>query len=339
MHEIAYLEFSAEDHASTVDYFAGSLGFVETAICKTPGSTSTLLCQGTIWLVVSSGAAHAAFLERHGDGISDIAFSCSDVPAAIERAMSAGARRLGPSTLSGFGGVRHTLVPPKPNTAAGHTFPDERLWTPVPARSGGCEGFVRGLDHIAVLVEAGTLYDTVRYYEDGFGFKQYSSEYVEVGAQAMDSVVVRSGSGRSTFTIIEPDAGREAGQVDGFLRRNGGAGVQHLAFDVEHIVTAVREYRERGVEFLTTPDAYYAMLTGRVGHLGEFVMDLRDTDVLADRDEWGYLLQLFTRSPLPRNTIFYELIQRNGAKGFGSANIRALYESVERERETSELTV
>lgn len=331
MHDVAYLEFSAEDHAAAVDYFTRAFRFSETARCTEPERSSTLLCQGGIRLVVSSGPATEDFLAEHGDGISDIAFSCSDVPAAVDHAVSAGARLLGPATLSGFGGVRHTLVPAE--EAADPVCPDGRAWTPVTQQLPAArEHFVRELDHIAVLVESGTLQDTARYYEEAFGLKQYSSEYVEVGPQAMDSIVVRSGSGKVTFTIIEPDSTREAGQVDGFLERNGGAGVQHLAFLVDDIVTAVRAHRADGVEFLTTPDAYYTQLTERVGHLHETIMDLRSTGVLADRDEWGYLLQLFSRSPHRRNTLFYELIQRRGAQGFGSANIRALYESVERER-------
>jgi len=232
--------------------------------------------------------------------------------------------------------VCHTLIEQDTRADVARPFPDGRPWVPLTARPrSGRPAFLREVDHIAVLVESGTLRDVARFYEDGFDLKQYSSEYVEVGAQAMDSIVVRSGSGKVTFTIIEPDATRKPGQIDGFLERNRGAGVQHLAFLVDDIIDAVRTYRQLGIEFLATPDAYYAALTERVGQLREQVRDLRDTGVLADRDEWGYLLQLFTRSPHPRNTLFHELIQRRGAHGFGSANIRALYESVERERDGS----
>jgi 4-hydroxymandelate synthase len=108
--------------------------------------------------------------------------------------------------------------------------------------------------------------------------------------------------------------------------------VQHLAFLVDAIIPAVNEFRRQGVEFLDTPDVYYDALSERCPDMREEIVELRSADVLADRDEWGYLLQLFTRSPYKRNTLFYELIQRRGARGFGSANIRALYEAVERDR-------
>lgn len=333
VHDIAYLEFSATDHTSAVDYLTRSFGFTEAASCEEPYRSSTLLRQGDVRIVVTSGPATETYLAAHGDGISDIAFSCADIPAALARAEAAGARRLGPATLSGFGDVRHTLVPRGPHTDVHRGLPDDRPWVTAPSRPGpATEDFVRELDHLAVLVPHGTLHDTVRFYEDAYDLKQYSSEYVEVGAQAMDSIVVRSGSGKVTFTIIEPDATRQSGQVDGFLSRNAGAGVQHPAFLVDDVVAAVRALRARGVRFLTTPDAYYQALTERVGHLQETIDDLRDTHVLADRDEWGYLLQLFTESPYERNTMFFELIQRRGAQGFGAGNIKALYESVERER-------
>jgi 4-hydroxymandelate synthase len=333
LHDIAYLEFSAGDHESVVDYFTRSFGFAETARCAEPHRDATLLRQGDVRIVVTSGPATEAYLAAHGDGVSDVAFFCTDIPAAMERAEAAGARRLGPATLSGFGDVRHTLVRRSPEADANATYPDDRAWVASAGRQNpAAEGFIRELDHLAVLVPYGTLQETVRFYEDGFDLKQYSSEYVEVGAQAMDSIVVRSGSGKVTFTIIEPDVTRQAGQVDGFLSRNAGAGVQHPAFLVDDVVGAVRGFRERGVRFLSTPAAYYRALTERVGHLQETIEDLRDTDVLADRDEWGYLLQLFTESPYERNTMFFELIQRCGAQGFGAGNIQALYESVERER-------
>ncbi|NEE16083.1 4-hydroxyphenylpyruvate dioxygenase, partial [Streptomyces sp. SID7499] len=125
------------------------------------------------------------------------------------------------------------------------------------------------------------------------------------------------------------------GQINEFLARNGGPGVQHLAFLVDEIVPSVLEFDARGVEFLRTPDTYYDALAERIPSLGQEVADLRKTGVLADRDEWGHLLQLFARSPFEQRTLFFELIQRQGARGFGSANIRALYEAVRRSQQPS----
>jgi 4-hydroxymandelate synthase len=197
-------------------------------------------------------------------------------------------------------------------------------------------GRIQLLDHVAICVRGDTLADYADFYTNAFEVSRYSTEYVQLGDQAMDSIVVRNLSGGITFTLVAPDAKKSPGQLDAFLDRNGGPGVQHLAFLVDEIIPAVRESRDRGVEFLRAPGAYYDMLIDRLIGMREEIADLQATDVLADRDEWGYLLQLFTRSPYERNTLFYEFIQRRGARGFGSANIRALYEAVERDRQAAE---
>jgi 4-hydroxymandelate synthase len=316
---IGYVELYVGDLNSSLDYFVGALGFTETGRSAGPGVDSVHLAQGTFRMRVSAGPATAGFVDAHGDGIADIAFVCDDVAAVRERAVAAGASLftgVNPA-VSGFGDVRHTLLPDDPREAV-------------------ADGLIQELDHVAVCVDAATLASSVRFYVDGFGMEIYSSEYIEVGGQAMDSVVVRSPSGGVTFTILEPDSEKNAGQIDAFLERNNGAGVQHLAFLVDDIVSAVRHYRKSGVEFLSTPASYYDVLGERLGGMGEGIADLRSTSVLADRDEWGYLLQLFSRSPHERNTLFYELIQRRGARGFGSSNIRALYEAVERDRVMTE---
>jgi 4-hydroxymandelate synthase len=333
--DIPYVELYATDRHKTVDYFTASFGFQETGVSESPGINSSLLSQGDVQLVVSSGPATQPFLEQHGDGVADIALACDDVAATAAAAVAAGGRVLpsapGITVVSGFGDVRHTLV--KAGQGGSGPGPADRTWTAkIPSAPPNPRQPVHSLDHIAICLEAGSLQNTVQYYIDGFGCEIYYSEYVEVGTQAMDSIVVRTPSGGVTFTIIEPDPKRELGQIDAFLQRNSGSGVQHLAFLVGDIIAAVREFRDRGVEFLHTPGTYYEMLVDRIPGMAEKISSLSDTNVLADCDEWGYLLQLFSRSPHERNTLFYELIQRHGAQGFGSANIRALYEAVERER-------
>ncbi|MER6356086.1 VOC family protein [Streptomyces sp. NPDC001634] len=180
------------------------------------------------------------------------------------------------------------------------------------------------------MPRGGSLKKYADFYRDTFGFSRHPSDYVAVGDQAMDSIVVRSESGRVVLRLVAPDPTKEPGQLDAFLERNGGQGVQHLGFLVEDIISAVREFRATGAEFLFAPETYYDMLSERITDLQEEVAELKDVQVLADRDEWGHLLQLFTGSPYPRNTLFFELIQRCGSRGFGSATIRALQESVER---------
>jgi 4-hydroxymandelate synthase len=328
--QIAFIELYASEQKTAVDYLGSALGFTRVAESKDDDSRSVLLRQGRLQIVVTAGPQATQFLDKHGDGVADIAFGCDDVAATRASAIGAGATDLGViggnPVVSGFGAVRHTLVPASDDML----LPGGRAWTPLPADNPP-EQRIRLLDHVAVCVEAGSLDAHADFYGDGFGLGRYSSEFVDVGESSMDSIVVRSGSGDVTFTLVAPGSVSGSGQLNAFLHRNAGPGVQHLALLVDDIVTAVSEATERGVAFLQTPGSYYEALGERFPDRA-MISGLRTSNVLADRDEWGYLLQLFTRSPYPRNTMFYEFIQRRGARGFGSANIRALYEAVERDR-------
>lgn len=331
--DIAYVEFFTGDHRFAADYFVSSLGFTRVAESSGAQGHSVLLMQGGVRLVVTEGPSTRAFLEAHGDGVADIAFTCDDVLATRDMALAAGAwlctSEPGRAVVSGFGDTCHTLIASRD----ANRLPPGRDWTHVPPGEPRSltRNWIRLLDHVAVCVTSGTLAECADLYVNGFGLSRYSAEYTEVGDQAMDSLVVRSLSGGITFTLLEQDMSKKPGQIEGFLARNDGPGVQHLAFAVDDIISAVHEFSGQGVEFLHTPGAYYDMLTTRLPGIQAEIADLRAAGVLADRDEWGYLLQLFTRSPYPRNTLFYELIQRKGARGFGSANIRALYEAVDRD--------
>lgn len=328
--DIEYVEFYAADEQSTVEYFASSFGFTRVAESIGAGSRSSLLRQGSVQLVVTTGRETEEFLEAHGDGVADIAFACDDAVQANQMALAAGASPIssGPGKLavSGSFGVRHTLVA----RSVGSQAPDDRTWRRLPRATVRGAGHIRLLDHVAVCVDGGTLAESADFYTRAFGLPRYSSEYVTIGEQGLDTIVVRSRSGGITFTILEQDPRKKPGQLEGFLSRYGGAGVQHLAFLVDDIVSAVCDYSNRGVDFLRTPDEYYDMLADRLPSIRAEIDDLRSTNVLADRDEWGFLLQLFTRSPYKKDTVFYELVQRRGARGFGGWNIKALYEAVER---------
>jgi 4-hydroxymandelate synthase len=331
--DIAYVELYTGEHRSALDYFVSSLGFVPIAESQAPAGHSVFLRQGDVRLVVTEGPSTRAFRDAHGDGIADIAFACDDVAVTRDQAVAAGASPLASETgqvvVSGFGDTSHTLVAAADTTR----LPAGREWRKAPpgVAESAARGWIRLLDHVAVCVEGGTMPDCADFYTGGFGLPRYSGEYTELGDQAMDSVVVRSPSGKVTFTLLEQDMSRKPGQIEGFVSRNDGPGVQHLAFAVDDIISAVHEFGDRGVEFLRTPGRYYEMLTERLPGIQAEISELRAADVLADHDEWGYLLQLFTRSPYRRNTLFYELIQRRGARGFGGANIKALYEAVERD--------
>jgi 4-hydroxymandelate synthase len=329
--DIEYVELYAGDERSAVEYFVSSLGFTRIAESSGDGEHSTLLRQGSAQLVVTAGRGTEEFLEAHGDGVADIALACDDPGQTRDMALAAGATPVMPEpgrhVVSGFFGARHTLV----TRSARNRVPADRIWSRVLEVSERPQGHIRLLDHVAVCVDSGALADCADFYASGFGIPRYSGEYVEVGEQGLDSIVVRSPSGGITFTILEQDPMKKPGQIQGFLSRNGGPGVQHLAFLVEDIVSAVHEHSDRGIDFLCTPSPYYDMLSDRLPDIRAEIADLRSANVLADRDEWGYLLQIFTRSPYQRNTLFYELVQRRGARGFGGANIKALYEAVERD--------
>ncbi|GAA3627089.1 4-hydroxyphenylpyruvate dioxygenase [Nonomuraea rosea] len=332
--DISYVELFTRDKISAVDYFVTAMGFTRVADSVEVDRSSVLLRQGDVQLVVTSGRGIWKFLDDHGDGIADIAMTCDDVAQAGAAADAAGVGPVetvrGNTVVPGFGGVTHTLHPPVSAPAA--VAPPCRTWVAGPDVPPQGEEHIKLLDHVAVCVEGGRLGDYADYYRDAFGFSRYSAEYVALGGQAMDSIVVRSASERVTFTLVAPDPGKDGGQLDAFLERNGGPGVQHLAFLVPDIIEAVRDCRDGGVEFLTAPDSYYDLLAERYDGGRFTIADLKAAQVLADHDEWGQLLQLFSRSPYERNTLFFELIQRLGSRGFGSANIRALYEAVQRDR-------
>lgn len=279
----------------------------------------------------------AVYVGRHGDGVADIALEVTDATAAFDEAVRRGARpvaapaRTGEvvtAAITGFGDVVHTLVeypngrtlPPGLHPAAG----------PVPEDTG-----VRTLDHFAVCLRPGQLAPTVTFYETVLNFRMIFEEKIFVSAQSMNSQVVQSASGAVTLTLIEPDTTREPGQIDEFLDNHGGSGVQHIALASDDIVDSIRRMRRRGVEFLTTPEAYYDLLGARVEHTRSPVTDLRELHILVDQDHYGQLYQIFTRSTHPRGTFFLEIIERVGARTFGSGNIKALYEAVEAERAKS----
>jgi 4-hydroxymandelate synthase len=321
---VDYLEIYVGDLASTTGYLCDGFSFrrighggPETGLA---GQRSLLLGQDRIRLLLTEGLTpeHPAtrFVERHGDGVACLVMRTDD-PAAGDR------------VLPGLGSLTHRMVGPD---AAGRL--PEGI-DPL-AADPGAEALLETIDHLALCVPAGTLDAAVQQYQDLFGFRQIYEERVEVGAQAMDSKVVQSPSAHVTLTIVAPDPTGATGQLDDFLRSHDGAGVQHVAFGTSDILTAVNRYGERGVRFLATPDSYYDSVERRLGEVSRPVGALRTGNVLVDRDHWGEMFQIFTESPFPRRTTFFELIERRGALTFGSNNIKALYEANERARSAAE---
>jgi 4-hydroxyphenylpyruvate dioxygenase len=192
------------------------------------------------------------------------------------------------------------------------------------------------IDHIVGNVELGHMNEWVKYYERVFGMTEmihFSDEAISTEYSALMSKVVTDGSGRIKFPINEPAEGKRKSQIEEYIEYYNGAGAQHIAMATRDIVRCVSELRERGVEFLHIPEQYYDDVPERIGEINERIDDLRRLGILVDRDDEGYLLQIFTRPIGDRPTVFFEIIERHGARGFGEGNFKALFEAIEREQD------
>ncbi|MET8544162.1 4-hydroxyphenylpyruvate dioxygenase [Kitasatospora sp. NPDC004799] len=352
---IEYVELYVDDIEAGTATWTGQYAFhvVAPQVATGAGLRSVALAQGDITLVLteSRDARHpaGAYTARHGDGVADIALRVPDVAAAFAEATRRGGRAVAApaphpaggttATVGGFGDVVHTFVPEAPEAPEGvpasPVLPHGLVVDPAAlaaARTVAPPVGLQRIDHFAVVVPAGELRSTVDHYNGVLGFATIFEERIATGTQAMDSKVVQSASGTVTFTVIEPDTTADPGQIDDFLTRHGGAGVQHIAFSVEDAVGSVAALSERGVRFLTTPGSYYDLLGKRLTPKNHPLEDLRRWNLLVDEDHAGQLFQIFTRSAHPRRTLFFEVIERLGAETFGSSNIKALYEAVELDR-------
>jgi 4-hydroxyphenylpyruvate dioxygenase len=197
-------------------------------------------------------------------------------------------------------------------------------------------GMLLALDHIVGNVELGAMDTWVKYYEDVFAMREmihFTDEAISTEYSALMSKVVTDGRGVVKFPLNEPAEGKRKSQIDEYLEFYEGAGAQHIAVATRDIVGTVTELRKRGVEFLTIPEAYYDEVPSRVPEVIEQLADLREQGILVDRDDEGYLLQIFTKPVGDRPTMFFEVIERHGARGFGDGNFKALFEAIEREQE------
>jgi 4-hydroxyphenylpyruvate dioxygenase len=195
--------------------------------------------------------------------------------------------------------------------------------------------FFQAVDHVVGNVELGHMDEWVAFYNRVMGFtnmKEFVGDDIATEYSALMSKVVSDGSHKVKFPLNEPAVGKRKSQIDEYLEFYGGPGAQHIALATNDIVRAVREMRARGVEFLDTPDSYYDELGNWVGETRVPLEELRELKILADRDEDGYLLQIFTKPVQDRPTVFFELIERHGSLGFGKGNFKALFEAIEREQ-------
>jgi len=330
-------------------YYVHAFGFREVAYSGLETGTrdraSHVLQQGRIRLVLT-GALHsdspiAAHQHRHGDGVKVIALSVPDVDAAYREATTRGAtgvREPWEETDEG-GTIRFAQIATYGETL--HTFVDRSGYkgfrpgyTPRD-RAAGDVGLL-AIDHIVGNVELGAMETWVKFYEDVFGMTEmlhFTDEAISTEYSALMSKVVTNGNGRVKFPINEPAEGKRKSQIDEYLEFYGGAGAQHIAVATRDIIKTVTEMRERGIEFLTVPDTYYDEVPDRIGEIKESLEDLRRLGILVDRDDEGYMLQIFTKPIGDRPTMFFEVIERHGARGFGEGNFKALFEAIEREQE------
>jgi 4-hydroxyphenylpyruvate dioxygenase len=347
---IDHVELWVGNAAQSAYYLTRAFGFEATAHAGLETGvrdrTSHVLEQGRVRLVVTgtlrSGTQVAAHHATHGDGVKVIALSVPDVDAAYAEATARGADGLdSPHWLEDdHGRVRVADIATYGDTV--HRFVDRSDYfgpflpgyAHAPAREDRVPLLV-GIDHVVGNVELGAMDRWVKYYEDVFGMTEmihFSDEAISTEYSALMSKVVTTGNGRIKFPINEPAAGLRKSQIDEYLEFYEGAGAQHIALATRDIVGTVAHLTERGVRFLRTPESYYEEVPGRVGEIAESLDDLRRLGILVDRDDEGYLLQIFTKPLGDRPTIFFEIIERHGARGFGEGNFKALFQAIEREQ-------
>ena len=341
-----HIEFYVGNATQAAHFYQTAFGFTPIAYSALEtGATdrmSIVLSQHNIRLVLTSGlstgSAISAHVHRHGDGVKDIAFEVEDAEYAFAQAIKRGGHPvLEPTSIEDEQGpARKATIATCGDTV--HSFIERQRYNGTflpgfrPVESGRESDAigVTQIDHIAIAVEGDDLDRWVCYYSDVLGFRSSHEEHVDTGYTGMNSKVVQDDSGRIKFPIVAPAIRRHKSQIDEFLSFYDGAGIQHIALSTANIAGAVRTLKHRGVKFLATPSVYYDSLATRVGSIEEDVKQLRDLSILADRDDWGYLMQIFTAPVGVRPTFFWEIIQRRGARGFGSGNIRALFDAVER---------
>jgi 4-hydroxyphenylpyruvate dioxygenase len=347
-----YIELWVGNAKQAAYFYEQAMGFTRTAYAGPETGVrdraSYVLEQGEIRLVVTSPlreeseiAKHHA---RHGDGVKDIALTVPDATEAYRQAVQRGARGVAePARFDDeLGSIELAAIATYGDTI--HTFVDRSRYTGpfkpgyVSTSSNGQRSPGVGLtniDHVVGNVELGRINHWVEYYERVFGMTEmihFSDDDISTEYSALMSKVMADGEGKIKFPINEPAEGKRKSQIEEYIEFYGGAGAQHIALASANIVQTVEALKERGTIFLDTPDAYYEEVPDRVGQIAESYDDLRKHKILADRDDDGYLLQIFTKTVQDRPTVFFEVIERHGARGFGDGNFKALFEAIEREQ-------
>ena len=355
-----FLELWGTDHVEiyvgnakqSAYYFKTAFGFQEVAYAGLETGlsdrTSYVLQQDKIRLVITSSMVKDGdinrHLNKHGDGVKFVALWVPDATKAFYETTKRGAKpfqepkvmedangRVVTSGIYTYGETVHMFV--ERNEYDGPFLPGYVVRSPKyqPSPVG-----LKYIDHMVGNVDWGQMNTWVKFYAEVMGFSQiisFDDKDISTEYTALMSKVMSNGNGRIKFPINEPAEGKKRSQIEEYINFYNGAGVQHLALATDNIIHTIHELRERGVEFLDVPDTYYDDLKDRVGAIEEDMNVLKRYKILVDRDDEGYLLQLFTKPLMDRPTVFIEIIQRKGATSFGKGNFKALFEAIEREQE------
>lgn len=348
-----YVELYVGNAKQAAHFYKTAFGFQSVAYAGLETGlkdrVSYVLQQNKIRLVLTSplgpGGAINEHLEKHGDGVKNVALWVDDAKKSYEETTARGAESAfepyttedenGKVTMSGirtYGDTIHIFV--ERNEYEGPFMPGYREWKSDynPGNAG-----LKYIDHMVGNVGWGEMNKWVDFYARVMGFAQlvsFDDKDISTEYTALMSKVMTNGNGRIKFPINEPAEGKKKSQIEEYIDFYQGAGVQHIAVATDDIITTIDHLKAHGVEFLYVPDTYYDDLLDRVGDIEEEVAELRKRGILVDRDDEGYLLQLFTKPVADRPTLFFEIIQRKGAKSFGKGNFKALFESIEREQES-----
>jgi 4-hydroxyphenylpyruvate dioxygenase len=352
---IDHVRFFVGNARQSAYFYRNAFGFDVIAYAgletKTRHEAGYVLRQGDITFVLASPLSpqhpDSYRIIQHGDGVQDIALAVDDVPAAYRIATERGASGVTPPTLledengvyeyaviRAYGDTTHSFVNRdryRGVFAPGYKPLDPDRYSPRTFHPVG----LRSIDHIVGNVEEGKMDEWVHFYEHVLGFSQlvsFDDKDISTEYSALMSKVVQGGGGRIKFPINEPARGRRRSQIEEYLNFYHGPGVQHIALATDDIVETVRALRHNDVSFLRVPQAYYEMLPQRIGAIDEDIAVLADLGILVDRDDEGYMLQIFTKPVEDRPTLFFEIIERHGSKSFGKGNFKALFEAIEREQ-------
>jgi 4-hydroxyphenylpyruvate dioxygenase len=355
LRRIDHVRFFVGNAKQSAYFYRNAFGFdvlayegLETGVKHEAGY---VLRQGNITFVLTSSLRandpDNMRLIFHGDGVKDIAFEVNDVRSAFEYAVGHGAIGVTPpskiedeqgvyetATIRAYGDTTHSFVN-RDNYrgvfAPGFRQLDPDRYSPTTFRPVG----LKAIDHIVANVEEGKMEEWVHWYERVLGFSQlvhFDDKDISTEYTALMSKVMQNGTGRIKFPINEPAKAKRRSQIDEYLQFYGGPGVQHIAMATGDIIETVRSMRANDVSFLRVPQSYYEMLPQRVGTIDEDIHELAELGILVDRDDEGYLLQIFTKPVEDRPTLFFEVIERHGSRSFGKGNFKALFEAIEREQ-------